>query len=147
MSGDTSWTVHTKSNGTFDVNYITTNAPNIKRGNVANINIDTSSFSLVQDYIEYAGSYSTISSLNGKVYYRENVPDLADVDSIVLGIEPNTDINSKDVFGIWGILDSATDNRPRALTTNQMGLNVFVLAQYSDFADHTALESELQMNV
>lgn len=144
---ETTWTVHTKSNGTFSIDYITTGPTEITRGNTVNINLDTSSFALLQDYIEYAGSYKTLEGLDGQVYYDETVPSGADVSSIVFGIEPNTDLSNKDVFGIWGILDSATDNRPRALTTNQMGINLLVLAQYSDFADHTALESELNMNV
>lgn len=143
----TTWTIHTKNNGTFTVNYITNQPPRIQRGGTININMDVSNFSLLQDYIEYAGSYKTLEELNGGVLYDETVPSGADVSSIVFGIEPNTNLDGDNVYGIWGILDSATDNRPMSLTTEQMGVTFLVLAKYSDYTDHADIESGLKMNV
>lgn len=143
----TTWTIHTKSNGTINVDHITNQPPKIKRGNTVNITAEVGNVSLIQDYIEYGGSYSTLEGLNGEIFYGENVPSAVSIDSIVFGIEPNTELSNRNVFGIWGILNSASDNRPRATTTNLVGLNMLVLARYSDYADHTALENDLLMSL
>jgi hypothetical protein len=140
---DTSWTIHTKGGTTIDTDYITTQPPEITRGKTVNFNLESNNLSLLQDYIEYAGEFETFENLNGIIRYTEDIPTNADVDSILLGIEPNADLDARNVFGVWGLIKSATDNRPRALTTNHLGLEVLVLAKYSDFADHTAVESEL----
>lgn len=142
---DTSWTVHTKSNGTFSIDHITGVPPQIDRGETVTITLNTSNFNLLQDYIKYAGSYTTNEILNGEVYYKENIPSTAAVDSIVFGIEPNTALKNKGVDGLWGIIDGATDSRPQALTNDEMQVGVVVLAPYADYADHTALEGALLM--
>jgi hypothetical protein len=141
----TSWTVHTKSNGTFSLDHITGTPPQITRGQSITLSVSSDSYSTLQDYIEYGGSYSLLEALNGEVFYDEEIPSSLSIDSIVLGFEPNTDLSSQDVFGLWALVDGGDDIRNRALTNDLMDINLTVLAEYSDYTDHTALEGALLM--
>lgn len=79
------------------------------------------------------------------MFYDEEIPSSLSIDSLVLGFEPNDELSNQDVFGLWAIVDSGDDTRNRALTNDLMDLGLTVLAEYSDYADHSALESELLM--
>jgi hypothetical protein len=141
----TTWTVHTKSNGTFTLNHISGNPPQITRGQNITLTVSTDSYDTLQNYIEYGGSYALLEGLNGEVFYDEEIPSSLSIDSIVLGFEPNTELSNQDVFGLWALVDGGDDIRNRALTNDLMDLNITILAEYSDYADHSSLESGLLM--
>lgn len=65
---------------------------------------------------------------------------------MLLGIEPSSDLKNKEVEGIWGLVDSIEDVRNPSLNTFRFALNIFVLGQYSDYADVSDVETNLEVN-
>lgn len=142
---DATWTVHTKSNGTFSLDHISGTPPQITRGERITLTVSTSSYSTLQDYIEYGGSYSLLEAINGEVFYSETIPSSISIDSLVLGFEPSTELSNQNVNGLWALVDGGSDTRNRALSNELMDIDLTILTEYSDYADHSALETGLLM--
>lgn len=101
--------------------------------------------SRVQDLADYAGSYAEQTTLNGTVKFRNQIPSNADVNSLVVGVEPSANIQDNDVDGFWGIVDRGSDTRNTALSDGQYQLQLTVLAELAEYNDHTAIENDLQL--
>jgi hypothetical protein len=104
---------------------------------------------LTQQLLEYgkwAGAYAPFTSIDSVEKYEEQFSTArADIDSIVIGLEPSQSLKDRNVRGVWGILDADTDNRPRALSDMQFGIELKILAWYDEYADHAALEADLEI--
>lgn len=100
-------------------------------------------FGELREYADHAGAFAPVETLNNTQRYGEQIPSDADVDSIVLGIEPSQPQQDRSIDGVWGIVTRATDDRVSPLTNRVISLEVQVLAEYSDYADHTAIENDL----
>lgn len=105
----------------------------------------TDGFNTLYQYSEWAGKFARFESLNGIEKYRNQIPTGEPVESLVIGINPSADLDNKDLTGIWGLVNSLTDLRENPLTTNRLRIELTVLAEYSDYADHTALEADLEL--
>jgi len=127
-------TIDVINNGTIDSNDGTVNTLGSQGG-----------FDLLRSYADFGGKYTTKTALDGTEKYREQIPSSADVSSIVFGIEPAQKLKDNDVSGIWGLIESGSDSRNRTLTTNSVEFSFVVLAEYSEYADHTDLENSLQI--
>lgn len=95
-------------------------------------------------YDDFAGKYSLLEMLNGIQKYREQIPSDA-VDSIVIGIEPSQTLKNRNITGVWAIIDDITDTRPAALSDTRLEFSVTILAEYSEYDDHSALEADLNV--
>jgi hypothetical protein len=102
-------------------------------------------FDTLRQLADHAGSFATVQTLNNTQNYREQIPSDASVDSIVVGIEPAQALKDRNVDGVWGIVSNGTDARSAALSRNLFQLEVQVLAEYSEYADHSAIETALQV--
>jgi len=95
------------------------------------------------DYDRFAGSYTPLETLGNKYPYSERIDN--SIDSLVFGIEPSTQLQNEYINGIWAILDNITDSRNQPLSTNRITIDVTILAQYDEYADHAAIENDLKL--
>lgn len=92
----------------------------------------------------FAGQYSRVETLDAAQPFREFVAD-SGPDSLVVGIEPNADLQEQNIPGVWGLIASIEDDRAAPLTTQRATVTVDVLAEYSAFDDVAAVRSELEV--
>jgi len=99
----------------------------------------------LRQYDDYGGGYSTVETLTSEIKYRDQLPSDANVASQAIGIEPSPKLKDKGVTGVWALVNSVDDTRPLALSDERAGVETTVIAEYSEFNDHTELENKLQI--
>lgn len=97
----------------------------------------------LQDYLDYADAAAYGTGINHRPWYHEQLPADATVGSLVVGIEPTQDLDDRGVTGVWGLITGGDDRRNSTLTNWLIELELFVLAEYGDFADHNDIDNEL----
>jgi len=142
---DTSYTIHTATD-TLSAEFNAAGVNQISRGETTTFRffVSESDFQTLTDYDDYAGSYAPIELLNGNEKYRDHIPESGSIESLLVGIEPSSDLKNKDISGVWGVIDDISDSRNAALSTVQVELSVRVLARFAEYADHTTAESTLR---
>jgi hypothetical protein len=130
-------------NGTLQCNNITVDGDVVVNGDL--IVTDTSARNTLLSYGEWAGKYNTNTMIDATVKYTERIPTSESIDSLVVGIEPASDLQNKDVVGAWGIIDSIQDLRNGPLGTDRIELQITTLAKYSDYSDVSGVENSLKL--
>jgi hypothetical protein len=92
----------------------------------------------LEPYAELAGRVATGVDIDGKPYYREQLPSSASIDSLLLGVKPP---QGSSEAGFWGVLTGASDESPRSFAIRKFDLSVFMLGQYGDYADRADVEA------
>lgn len=133
-------TVTIPSGATLNVDSIIVNGTLTNNGT---LNTASGMLADFNEFVEWAGSYTTLEMLNGVERYRVQIPASAGIESLVVGIEPNQDLQDRDVVGVWGLVDSITNERNQALSTNRYSVDVNVLAPYGEYADVSSVETDL----
>jgi len=100
---------------------------------------------LLPQYTEWAGSYAPLESLTSVQRYRTQLPDSIPISSLVWGIEPAESIRGRGQPGVWGLVDSVSNERTQSLSTHRFRVEVLVLGRYSEFADVTDVRSQLEV--
>jgi len=98
----------------------------------------------VQRYSPFSGKYAINETLGSKQQYSEFVPPSADIDTLLVGVEPQQDLKDETIEGYWGLINNISDDRNRALSNSQITLDIDVLATYEEYSDHTAVEADLK---
>jgi len=132
------------SNGKLLTGSLTSNGTIDNDGIIINDLGINNSFEDLVEYGDYAGKFSTTETLNGKQKYREFIPSDANVDSLLVGIEPNNELENKNVPPIWGVVESVSDPRNPALNTKNYQMTVRILAEKSEYSDHSTAETKPQ---
>lgn len=100
---------------------------------------------VLNEFIEWAGSFATLETLRNQVRYRSQLPPEAGIESLVVGIEPPQALQDRNIVGVWGLIDSIEDQRDRTLSTNRYRLTIRVLAPYTAYQDIADLEENLKI--
>lgn len=103
---------------------------------------ETERYRQLRDFGDYAGAAATGTSQTHVPWYREQLPSSAPVDSEVVALEPAPAI-ADTVPGFWGLIVDVTDETRPTLTGHTLALELVVLAERGEYADHTALENDL----
>lgn len=98
----------------------------------------------IEVYSTYAGKFNVSETLASQQRYSENVPPSADIETLLVGIEPRGSLTDETLNGYWGLIENVTDSRNRALSNNEVELSITVLAPYEEYDDHTAVENDLK---
>jgi hypothetical protein len=96
-------------------------------------------------YQPRAGGFTTQETLNSTVRFRERLPSSGDVTSLLVAVEPDNDLQSEDIPGIWGLIESVRDARRPALNAEQITVDIRVLAPLREYADHSAVRQALEV--
>lgn len=94
-------------------------------------------------YHEWAGSWATMRMLEHTLKYRMQFPESEPIESLVWGIEPNQDLQDRNVVGVWGLVENIENERNQALSTNRYSVDVTVLAPIDEYDTINGVESDL----
>ncbi len=102
-------------------------------------------YNRLKDYLNYAG-YSTTSQTMGSVYFTEpfdftNSP----VSTLLVPIWPHQDIDQ--ARGVWGIITGGDDTTEIFGSIARIDLDVFVLAEYSDYSTESDVRNEFEATI
>jgi len=148
-SGETEYYTNVTVNGTLTVNGELFTNELTNNGTINNNGTITVRTGYVNDvgellsYDRFSGSYTPLETLGNKYPYSERIDN--SIDSLVFGVEPSDQLQTEYVNGVWGIVDNITDSRNQPLSTNRITIDLTILAQLDEYADHTALESDLKL--
>lgn len=107
--------------------------------------LSTNELEILRQYDDFGGGYATIETLTSETKYRDQLPSDASVTTQAIGIEPSQTLKDRDVTGVWALVDSVDDSRPLALSDETVGVETTVLAEYSEYDNHTELENNLKI--
>lgn len=93
----------------------------------------------------YAGEYDGFTGLNLREQYQDYIPPDAPIESLLIGIEPDTELSNNNITGVWGVIDQLTDQRNAPQTDLQFELSIYVLTEFNEYADHTTARSNLRV--
>jgi len=99
----------------------------------------------VQDYTPYTGDYTISETLVSTQKYVENLSSDAQINTLLVGVEPDTNLSDEEIRGYWGLIQNITDDRTQALSNTRVTLDIDVLAPFENYADHTAVQNDLEL--
>lgn len=145
-SVDNDGTLNIEDNATLVVEDSIDNDGTIDNDGV--IKVGTNFLGVLRDYDAHAGSYSTRDSLSNTVRYREQIPDNpSNINNLIVGIEPDSELQDNGIDGVWGLIDNVSDTRTRALTNDSVEVELTILATWSEYANTTAVQNNLEITV
>jgi hypothetical protein len=103
---------------------------------------------LLMQYVKWSNKVATGETLDDRLatFYRSHIPSTGvPIASPVVGIRPASDIRDFTIPGFWGAVIGGSDLRNSTLTNWQAEIDLFVLAEYNDYANHTKLEADLEV--
>ncbi len=99
----------------------------------------------LKEYLRYAG-YATTSRTLGSAYFTEPLDFTeADVDTLLVPIWPHDDIDQ--ARGVWGVITGGDDSTEIFGALARISVDVFVLAEYSDYATETDVRNEFEATI
>jgi hypothetical protein len=99
-------------------------------------------YNQVVEWGKYAG-YATVNRTLSSVYFKENDYPDADIDSLLVSIEPGDGVNQ--ARGVWGIITGIDDSTEIFGAVARVDVSVTVLGQYDDYDDEAAVRAELEV--
>lgn len=81
-------------------------------------------------YHDFSGATDAAVDDQRVPYYRESVPQRADITSLLVGIEPNGDLDP--ATGVWGIVTGGGETSRLFADAAVVELDVLVLAEYPE---------------
>lgn len=95
-------------------------------------------------YREYAGQYNLRQTLDATQRYSEQI-DESVLTTLVIGIEPSDDLKERGIPGVWGLVDDIRDERDPTLTRSAVGIDLTVLAPFSEYSSVSAVQNDLKL--
>lgn len=141
---DYSWTIRTKSNGDIVADGLLQGPPTYTRAGETPLDLRFNSsrqaaYEQLRDYVDWAGKSDTGQTVTNLPWYRDTVPDRAPIDSLVIAAIPADGI---DLPGLWGVIVAGEDASNAPMTNLVLSFDVFVLAEFDEYADHVAVADE-----
>ena len=149
---NTEFTIHTKAFGALTIPHLQTPPSDfnlITHGGTASLTAYVPDSSVRDNLLEYqrhAGSYTINDTLNNTRRYRETIPGNTAVESLLIGIEPNSELKAAGVRGFYGLVRSISDARTPAFTNPAVNLEVDVAAGYSEYSSLSVAEDALELS-
>jgi len=94
-------------------------------------------------YQPFAGKFTVTETLASEQTFRERLPDDAEVSSLLVRFVPDTDLQDRQIGGVYGLIDGVTDSRPAALSQDEIEVTVRVLANSGEYSSLTDAENDL----
>lgn len=147
---DVSWTLGTNDDGDVNVDRLVADQgdpwPLISPGATETVQLgwdvgSRSDYTTVRKYVRLGnrpGAASTTPGLDTTPFYRE-LHDDANLDLLV-SLEPTGAALPSDVDGLWGVIVGGSDATNNVRTRYELELELFVLAELSDYGTRSAAE-------
>jgi hypothetical protein len=94
----------------------------------------------VREYERVAGAYAAGLDIRRQPWYREQHGTEL---TALVRIDPPTQLESESVRGLYGLVESITDETSLPLTTYRIGFDVLYLAETDEYATRAAVENAL----
>lgn len=101
-------------------------------------------FQSVLEFDDYTDSISVQSTISGSGFYGERLPEKSTYDTNLVAVKPGDGIT--DFPGFWAIIIGVDDRTEENLLHPYAEIRFFVLAELSEYKDHSDVESELRKN-
>jgi len=95
----------------------------------------------VKEFEKYAGYADVTQTLTSAYYSEPTTFQFSPITSLLVSIEPQ---NVDEAKSVWGILTAIDDTTEIFNAVARVSMTVFVLAEYDDFADRSAVQTEYQ---
>lgn len=95
----------------------------------------------LRSYGDYAGAAASGKSANHRPWYREQLPPVADVDTLVVRITPGPGIESAPAF--WCLLTDISDDTELYENYARVTFTVKMLAEAEEYATHSDIDADL----
>lgn len=146
---DTTWDIGTSSDGTITASWIEAFPRNWTRGSTQSLTFGfgyndgvgapaEDRHETLREYLDYAPTVITKRALDGTAYYREVA---ADDQSLLMSFEPSSYLDSRGIHGLWGVVVGGRDVTEEPRVNMRLELEVFLLAESSEFASRSDVES------
>ena len=139
---DVRWEIETADDGTLTADALRGGEmPSVVRGSTEPFEFlfeTRSPYESLVDYLDYAGAAATFESVDLTPYYRTVRPG----HDPLVGLNPvGADVDASTV-GVWGVITGGRDTSISvADDLFSVRLDVFVLAEYDDFANRAAVKN------
>jgi len=100
---------------------------------------------LIEALDQEAGNYVPYTTIQNEHEYRVKLPQDAEITDLIVGVEPNDELQTREVTGIYGVVASMTDNRNSSLTNYQYEMTVLKLADYDEYSDINDAVADLKV--
>lgn len=95
----------------------------------------------LKDYLNYAG-YAVAERTEAGVYFREDGYSRSPINTLLVSIQPHADI--EEARGVWGIITGGSDSTEVFGAQARIDMDVFVLAEYDDYATETDVRNAFE---
>lgn len=100
-----------------------------------------SRYRALRDFGDFADAAAYGMDRDHIPWYREQLPSSAPYDSQVVALEPGRDLSV--LPGLWALIIGVTDQSSPTLAYHKIELELWVLAERDEYADHAAVEAAL----
>jgi hypothetical protein len=148
---DASWTVGLNT-GDVIVDFVQGSVPSYQRAKRQTLTVgfrERSSGSSALDRYEslrelgdYAHTVATFTSIEGAAFYRENHTTSTE---LLVSFEPSQDVKDQNIPGFWGVVVGVQDETMIPGADASLGLEVFLLAEFKEYADRSAVKSDKEL--
>ena len=102
-------------------------------------------YNRVKDYLQYAGYANTNTTLESAYFTEPGSYSNAPISSLLVPIWPHSDIDQ--ARGIWGVITGGDDTTEIFGAVARVSIDVFVLAEYSDYATETDVRNAFERSL
>jgi len=101
-------------------------------------------YQTLKSYLNYAG-YATAERTEKSVYFWEDGFGRSPINTLLVSIQPDSDI--EEARGIWGVITGGSDSTEVFGAQARIGLEVFVLAEYDDYATEQDVRNAFEYQI
>jgi hypothetical protein len=147
---DTTWTVHTKSNGALEFDgAIGGSYPTLGAGKSASVtlytrSIDDAALDTLREFARYSNdsTLTTGTRLDGSPWFSETIPPQADATSFLVRLDPGAGVSGLESW--WCVIESAELETTPAGTEPRLTLELFVLGRFAEYGDRELVETDFE---
>jgi len=129
---------------TFDF-FVKASIDNNRTSNKTVYDTPSGVYNRLKEYEDFAGFFTTNQTLEDTSFSETKDFGGAAVGGLVISVQPGDDIHK--ARSIWGLIDSINDRTELFGAVARLSVDVYVLAEYDDYADETALRNALEADV
>jgi hypothetical protein len=102
-------------------------------------------YDTLKNFEKYAGYAQTGRTIDSVFYSEPDIFPLSPIDSLLVSVEPGDDID--EARAIWGVVESINDTTEVFGAVARIELEVFVVAEFDDYADKQAVQNDVEANL
>jgi hypothetical protein len=102
-------------------------------------------YNRLKEYEDFAGYFTTNQTLEDTSFTETKDFSSDDVSGLVISVQPGDDVEQ--ARGVWGLINSFDDSTEIFGAVAVLSLEIYVLGEFDDYADETALRDALEADI